>query len=95
MLRFQFHVDDLLCMGFSQIFVILLIPIVLIVCLVAVKLVISRKSYRCTECEHIFRPKLFQTHLGFHQDISVTERGRDQYCPKCAKITWCRYYPED
>ena len=95
MLRFQLNTAELLDLGVSPLVVILLIPLSVIIPLVIVKIVYSRKQYRCTECENIFRPNFLQTHLGYYQDLSVTERGRNQYCPKCGKITWCKYYPED
>ena len=95
MLRFYIDLDDMLEAGVSPLFVVLIIPLSVIIPLIIVKIVCSRKKYKCTECDSVFVPKFFQTHLAMYKDISVTERGRDQYCPKCQKITWCKYYDDN
>ena len=83
---FAHQINDLLNAGVNPIIVILLIPAILIVPLFVFKLVLSRKTYRCTECGKIFKPKFLRTHIGLHD-----QDGINQYCPKCKDITWCKY----
>lgn len=90
----SFHYYDLLDLGVNPIVVLLVIPVSIIIPLLIVKFVYSRKKYVCTECEKIFVPEFHRTYLGFHNDLADTEKGRNQYCPHCGKITWCKYTRE-
>ena len=89
----SFNPQDLIELGVNPLLVILIIPIGVIVSLAIVKFVYSRKKYECTECRYVFTPRFMKTHLGFHNDLS-SSRGRNQFCPRCRKITWCKYKDE-
>ena len=91
-LMLSFHYYDLLDFGVNPLVVLLIIPISIIIPLVIIRIVYSKKTYRCTECETRFKPTFLQTHLGgYHDELSTTDKGREQYCPKCQKITWCKF----
>ena len=81
------QIDDWLDMGINPIIVILAVPVFLLLAWIAVTFIISRYTYRCTECGEVFKPKFFKTHAGVH-DFD----GRELYCPKCKKKTWCKYH---
>jgi len=83
---FTISVNDLLRMGVHPLIVIMILPTAIFVSLLCVRIYISHTRYRCTECGHVFRPKLSRTHVGYHDNT-----GRDQYCPNCRKVTYCRY----
>ena len=81
-----FGLEHLLKWEVNPVVVTLLLPIVIFISFFCVKLYYSRIKYTCTECHHTFYPKFFQTHIGMHE-----ENGREQYCPHCRKITFCKY----
>lgn len=86
MLMWSFGPTDLLEWGVHPVIVILLLPVIIGIILLSVRLYVSRLLFRCTECGCVFRPKFSRTLLGLHD-----ERGREQYCPCCKKITYCLY----
>ena len=83
------HVD-LLGIGVNPLIVVLLIPLSIIIPLFVLRIVYQRKKYKCTECEQVFRPTFMKTNM-VHQNYT---EGMDQYCPKCQKMTWCKFYEE-
>jgi len=85
-----FGPEHLLEWGVHPLAVIFLLPAVIIASLLIVRIGISRMEFVCTECRRIFRPKFRHTHIGTHDD-----NGREQYCPHCRKITFCRYSRKD
>ena len=86
-----FNPQSLIDLGVAPLLVLVAIPISIIISLAIVKFVYSQKTYKCTECESTFVPTFMKTHLGFYNDPSLSGHGRNQYCPKCRKITWCKY----
>ena len=80
------QIDDWLDFGINPIIVILSFPGIMLCGGIIAKIIVFRRTYRCTECGEIFNPSFFKTHVGVH-DID----GWYQYCPKCRKITWCKY----
>ncbi|MBR3999019.1 MAG: hypothetical protein IKI93_11825 [Clostridia bacterium] len=87
---FTFGPEDLLEWGIHPLIVILLLPAVILLTLLCVRMYYSRRKFTCTECSLTFRPKFTQTHIGLHE-----ENGRDQFCPRCRKITFCRYVDDN
>lgn len=81
-----FGLEHLLEWGVHPLLVILLLPAVILGSLLIVRIWISRMEFVCTECGHVFKPKFLHTHIGTHDT-----NGRDQYCPHCQKITFCKY----
>jgi len=86
MLSFHIGIEDLLRMGIHPLVVIMILPVTIFVSLLCVRIYYSRLKYRCTECGKIFQPKFSHAHIGIHDSA-----GRDQYCPHCRKITYCKY----
>lgn len=80
------QIEDWLDVGVNPIIVILSIPAVFVLAIPIAKFIVSRYTYRCTECGEVFKPKFWRAHAGIHGP-----NGRYQYCPKCKKITWCKY----
>ena len=86
MSSFHIGIEDLLGMGIHPLVVIMILPVTIFVSLLCVRIYCSRLKYRCTECDHVFQPKFSRTHIGVHDSA-----GRDQYCPHCRKITYCKF----
>ena len=83
---FAHQIDDWLSAGVNPIIVISSVPVIFLLALIILKFIVSRRTYKCTECNEVFKPKFFKTHTGAHGPD-----GRNQYCPKCKKVTWCKY----
>ena len=89
MVAMSFHPEDLIGVV-NPIVVALFVPLVVIIALLIVRIYLWRKKYICTECNQTFHPKFLQVHMGWHDG----SRGRDQYCPHCKKISFCKYDQE-
>ncbi len=89
MTNLSFHPEDLIGIV-NPIIVLLFVPLIVIIALLCVRLYLWRKKYICSECNQIFQPKFMRIHMGWHDG----SRGRDQYCPHCKKITFCKYANE-
>ena len=87
----SFHPEDLLRFDINPIIVVFSIPFLIAITLIILKLVYSRKKYKCTECETVFKPKFWHTKLGHYSNFPD---GQDQYCPKCKKVNRCKFYEE-
>lgn len=88
----SFTPQTLLDLGINPLVVIAFVLVSIIVSLAVVKIVYSQKIYKCTECRKNFKPEFLKTHLGYYQELSAdSEKGKEQYCPHCKRITWCLY----
>ena len=91
----SFTPQTLLDLGINPLVILVFVLACVVVPLLVVKFAYSKKKYKCTECDKIFSPKFFQTHIGYVQDLSDdSKRGREQYCPHCHKITWCKFFEQ-
>lgn len=90
MFALSFGIEDLLGLGINPGVILVLFLLAIIVPIIIVRIAISKKRYRCSECGEKFKLNLWKVHLGFH-DFN----GRNNFCPNCKKITWCTYLRED
>lgn len=90
MFTLSWSVDDLLDIGVNPLIVIAVLILAILVPIAVVRIVLSKKNYRCTECGEQFKLKPWQIHLGFH-DFD----GRNSFCPHCQKITYCKYLEDN
>ena len=90
MVAVSFHPEDLLSMGVNPVYVLLLLALVVLIPVVIVKFILSKKPRKCTECGEVFKPTFLKTPIGISND-----KGRDMPCPRCKKITYCQYIDSD
>ena len=56
------NIEDWLNMGVNPAIVILSIPCMFLIALIVLKFIVSRHTYKCTECDTIFKPKFYKAY---------------------------------